>query len=44
MEPKIKLDNGSKVYKYKETHRYFGLVATVIAIISVFIWKFAVYN
>lgn len=41
---KIKLDNGSKVYKYKETHRYFGLVATVIAIISVFIWKFAVYN
>lgn len=41
---KIKLDNGSKVYKYKETHRYLGLVATVIAIISVFIWKFAVYN
>lgn len=41
---KIKLDNGSKVYKYKETHRYLGLVATVVAIISVFIWKFAVYN
>ena len=41
---KIKLDNGSKVYKYKETHLYLGLVATVVAIISVFIWKFAVYN
>ncbi len=41
---KIKVDNGSKVYKYKETHRYLGLVATVVAIISVFIWKFAVYN
>lgn len=41
---KIKLDNGSKVCKYKETHRYLGLVATVVAIISVFIWKFAVYN
>ena len=41
---KIKLDNGSKVYKYKETHRYLGLVATVVAIIFVFIWKFAVYN
>lgn len=32
--------NGRKVYKYKKTHRQLGILAAIIAIISVFVWKF----
>lgn len=33
--------NGKKVHKYKKSHRQLGLLAATIAIISVFVWKFA---
>lgn len=33
--------NGKKVHKYKKSHRQLGLLAAIIATISVFVWKFA---
>ena len=39
---KVKLSNGEKVYKYKDSHRYMGLGAMILAIISIFVWKFAI--
>lgn len=39
---KVKLSNGEKVYKYKDSHRYMGLGAMVLAIISIFVWMFAI--
>ena len=39
---KIKLNDGEKVFKYKDSHRYMGLGAAILSIISIFVWKFAV--
>lgn len=39
---KINLTNGEKVHKYKDSHRQLGLVAAIIAGISMFVWKFAI--
>lgn len=39
---KKKLTDGTKVYQYKKSHRQLGIIATVIAIISIFIWRFAI--
>ncbi len=38
---KIELTDGEKVYKYKDSHRQFGLAAAVLAVVSMIIWKFA---
>lgn len=38
---KEELPNGDKVYKYKSSHRTLGLVAAILAAISLFFWKFA---
>ena len=38
---KIVLTNGEKVYKYKDSHRQLGLIAAIIAVISMFVWNFA---
>lgn len=35
------LINGTKVYKYKDSHRQLGLLAAILSGISMFIWKFA---
>ena len=39
---KVNLTNGEKVHKYKDSHRQLGLVAAILAGISMFIWKFAI--
>ncbi len=36
-----KLLNGKKVKKYKSEHRTLGLVAAIISVIMIFVWKFA---
>ena len=38
---KIELTNGEKVHKYKDSHRQLGLIAAIVAGISMFVWKFA---
>lgn len=37
---KVVLGDGTKVHKYKQSHRMLGLVGVVLSIISVFVWKF----
>lgn len=39
---KVSFTNGEKVHKYKDSHRQLGLVAAILAGVSMFIWKFAV--
>lgn len=39
---KVIIANGEKVHKYKDSHRQLGLVAAILAGISMFIWKFAI--
>ena len=39
---KVKLSNGEKVYKYKDSHRYMGFGAIILAVISIFVWKYAI--
>ena len=39
---KVNLTNGEKVHKYKDSHRQLGLVAAILAGISMLIWKFAI--
>ena len=33
--------NGEKEYKYKQSHRQFGLGAAILAVISIIIWNIA---
>lgn len=37
---KVELENGTKTYKYKKSHRKLGILASILASISAFIWKF----
>ena len=41
---KVKDPNGgeTKVLKYKKNHRTLGLIAAILSVISIFVWKFAV--
>lgn len=41
---KVKDANGTetKVPKYKKNHRTLGLIAAILSVISIFVWKFAV--
>lgn len=41
---KVKLSDGEKAYKYKSSHRTLGLIAAVLAVISLFVWKFAILS
>lgn len=40
---KIRLSNGEKVYKYKESHRQMGLVAAILSVVAGIAWFFVIH-